>query len=405
MKKTAERSNQEGNPEAPDSEAEAKQVPEKLRPSKDHASEVKLVENSLSHRTGSPHIHDDNTSPSSEATPLSHSEEAEIDPIPLHLPLSQLTNVPEPKLKTEDYKRKRAFFDEEEFPSSSPPENPLSSKRQRHLNEHELPVEIASTPEPDPELDEVQSTVEEERPGLLDLDDITTPEGQYDEEDFEDIDNHLGRLPSQILSSPQRPAPTSRTQAIFQNPTQYLDLEVPGPEGGWSGDDADRDRDSPRISDQTPDSDYMPDTTDPNTQALLASKTQVPDFSLPEPDGGWDDIPSSPPIQPPVSPTRSEVSTQVDNWIDGRIASGHSQQNVLRALECTSMDTDLAAKVLERLRKGKGVPRDVRGVWTESDDENLEATDARKLERLERKHGGEGVKTRWDFLRYYRAGG
>jgi len=250
----------------------------------------------------------------------------------------------------------------------------------------------------------------------LNLDDITTPEGFFDDvEDFEDIDTQFGGPPSQSLSSPEHTALATRAQAVFVDPTQYIDFNVPPPEDGWSDDDPVSNLESPTSSPPAA-TNNSPEATHPDTQALLTSKTQLPDFSVPEPSGGWDLSPasssppnlppasSSPPNLPPASPTQSQITADLDAWIDARIAAGHTPSNVELALRSTSVDAELAAVVLEHLRKGEGLPKEMRGVWTEEDDADLEATDARRLGRVERKHGGDAVGLRWEFLGVYKWG-
>ncbi len=311
-----------------------------------------------------------------------------------------------PHLPTEEPKRKPAFFDDEEIPSSSPPEMPSSSKRQRRSTMQERPIEIASTPEGSPAPYAARPKSEKEHDGRLNLDDITTPEGFFDDvEDFEDIDTQFGGPPSQSLSSPEHTALATRAQAVFVDPTQYIDFNVPPPEDGWSDDDPVSNLESPTSSPPAA-TNNSPEATHPDTQALLTSKTQLPDFSVPEPSGGWDLSPasSSPPNLPPASPTQSQITADLDAWIDARIAAGHTPSNVELALRSTSVDAELAAVVLEHLRKGEGLPKEMRGVWTEEDDADLEATDARRLGRVERKHGGDAVGLRWEFLGVYKWG-
>lgn len=44
------------------------------------------------------------------------------------------------------------------------------------------------------------------------------------------------------------------------------------------------------------------------------------------------------------------------------------------------------------------VPDGIPGIWTYQDDRVLQGTDAKLLEALERKHGGEAFEARWHFL-------
>ena len=99
-----------------------------------------------------------------------------------------------------------------------------------------------------------------------------------------------------------------------------------------------------------------------------------------------------------------EAARQMDKWIDDRVGNGKgiSEEQVIQALQCTSMDPNLADKVLEYLAAGKGIPADMRGVWTAEDDVCLEGTDARGVERINQKHGRDLVEARFEYLEYQR---
>lgn len=120
---------------------------------------------------------------------------------------------------------------------------------------------------------------------------------------------------------------------------------------------------------------------------------------------------------PPSSPESEEDSAEepdegtggavhdIDEWIDIRLRTGkaENEQQVIQALRCTSMDPDLADRVLDQLVAGKGIPQDMRGVWTPEDDRCLEGTDARDIDRLLKKHGTELYNRRFEYLEMVRA--
>jgi telomeric repeat-binding factor 2-interacting protein 1 len=58
----------------------------------------------------------------------------------------------------------------------------------------------------------------------------------------------------------------------------------------------------------------------------------------------------------------------------------------------------MADKVLEYLTAGKGIPDDMRGVWTAEDDECLQAEEYSRVQRALTKHGEEAYKERWEYL-------
>ncbi|KAL8963918.1 MAG: hypothetical protein Q9197_007051 [Variospora fuerteventurae] len=88
--------------------------------------------------------------------------------------------------------------------------------------------------------------------------------------------------------------------------------------------------------------------------------------------------------------------------MDGAIALGYSDDAVSLALKCTGFDYALAARVLEALKDTNRLPREMRGCWTEEDDADLDrSVDARRIRRLEDKHGKEALERRWAFLREF----
>lgn len=404
MKRKARQSEEDAISKTASSKAEVKSVPQRPKSPVKTASKARPAERDVFYQPASSSVHYTDTSLPAATFSNPCSEEHKTGMPSLDLRQSQVASMAKPVNDLQNHKRKHAFFDDEELPSSSPPEMPSSSKRRRQSTAQERPIEIASTPERSPAPNADRSFMEHD--GRLALDDVTTPEGFLDdEEDFEDIDTHFGRPLSQSLSSPERTAPPTRTQAVFIDPTQYIDFDVPPPEDGWSNDSAVSDPEFPTSSPPMT-STRGPEKPQLDTQALLTTKTQLPDFSIPEPSGGWDPSPSlsPPPEHHPASPTQSEITADLDAWIDARIAVGHTPSNVELALKSTSMDAELATAVLSHLRKGDGVPQEMRGVWTEEDDADLEATDARRLERLERKHGSKALGLRWEFLEVYKWG-
>lgn len=346
----------------------------------------------------------------------------------------------------ETLKRKHVAIDDEDLPSSSPI-GPISPKR-RWPSGSGLPVEIASTPEKrrQPDIEEPSSPLyiklelEEDEPNL--------PAQFYENE------RAFGQQLSDTLSESGHIV--SNTQALFGNANPLVDFDVPVPEGGWdndeplvqnssqpesfdiplaedSGEDNKRNiREFTQLVDfdlvppegvwdeqdagireesKSPSTEiYDPQPALPDTQAIFQSKTPAPDFSMPEPDGGWSSmIVSSPPLMP-SSPraesifSQTELKDQMDAWIDAHAVKGISVEQVESVLKSTSMDTALASKALRRLAKKGALPENWKGVWTESDDEDLKSTDARKIQRLQEKHDADCLTARWEFLDFYAEG-
>lgn len=103
----------------------------------------------------------------------------------------------------------------------------------------------------------------------------------------------------------------------------------------------------------------------------------------------------------------SEQDQDIDTWIDTRLQTGEAKnvEQVIEALRCTSMDPRLAGKVLGHLVAGKGIPRNMPGVWTAEEDRILEGNDARSIERVYKKHGPEYFNARWEYLEFARNSG
>ena len=357
----------------------------------------------------------------------------------------------------ETLKRKHVGM-EEELPSSSPL-GPLTPKRKRP-SASELPLEIASTPEKrrEPDTEGLSS------PLFIKLE-LEEDESSISE-DLIQTDSPLGQQLSDTLSEPGRVV--TNTQAIFGDATQLIDFDISAPEGSWDDeellvqnfnqpvsfdtppleDGSEKNKHSIRESTQQIDFDLLPpeggwdeligpgsiaqeggldenepqvkeesespnaeiddrQPTLPDTQAILRGKTPAPDFSVPDPDGGWNSlIASSPPLMP-ASPrpesvfSQTDLKEQMDAWIDAHAINGISVQQVESALKSTCMDTALAHKALRHLAKRGAWPTDRRGVWTASDDEDLRSTDARKIQRLQGKHGADCLTARWEFLDFY----
>ena len=230
---------------------------------------------------------------------------------------------------------------------------------------------------------------------------------------YEDgVDAHM---PIKSLLDPDRNR--SQTQAIFREPTPIIDFDVPEPDEGWGhpepgGKQQDFRTDYETISTKTDDT----QANSVDTQAILRGTTQVPDLDLPLPEGGWDSLPpsSSQEASKNYRTLESEASSsadrdQFDAWITSYVQEGFSKEFVQEVVGRTSIDTNLAGKLLDSLQKGKGksqggkkheIPHDWRGVWTAAEDEDLFSTDARKINKLEAKHGTELLQSRWEYLEF-----
>ena len=296
-------------------------------------------------------------------------------------------------------KRKRLIV--EEMPSSSPPQFKLSPLPSRTTKK---PREIASTPDRSP-----RRHIKEKQESLY-LEDVF--EAETDEvlkDSQESASSPLGQQPSESLSEPDRTVRHS-TQALFQAATPHIDFEVPIPEGGWGGDEDAENADQSESDSQYDSARELPAL--PDTQAVLEGKTQVPDLTIPDPDNPWDALlpPSSPPIIMPSSPAavsesssvqQAHLDAKIDALITDRVAQGFSTEQVLIVLNSTCTDIPLTEQVLLQMGPQKGqfrLPSNTEGVWTEEDDRDLYSSDARKVGRLEPKHGADKVNARYEWL-------
>ncbi|KAL8738289.1 MAG: hypothetical protein Q9181_000878, partial [Wetmoreana brouardii] len=338
---------------------------------------------------------------------------------------------------TSPTKRRRQTSEAIEIPSSSPPEPPKSKKRLPLDDRDGAFREIVSTPEHGSTrrlAREIPNTYPAENPdpaGMIDLRDDADLLKPLDEEDYQ---TDVARSPSPELGGSLSPPVTTRriiseTQAIFQRPTPTTNFELPPPEGGWDDEEDDQGDGAQKITrrkratddrrpgnsdeedegeedqelpeehsaigeDEEDEENNANDAAIPDTkpsssrndrhtiQAILNAETQLPDFSLAEPEGGWDSLlPSSPPTSSrhsdpdiqsqvdqqllfeyhsspakPKSPT-PDYALQVDEFIDGHISQGYDEDSILVALKATNMDPGLSSRVLEAMRRdGERLP-------------------------------------------------
>lgn len=309
------------------------------------------------------------------------------------------------------------------------------------------PSEIASTPENSPlrQGSSANLRLPTEHTGINNVSDgaksdaeSSTVDGSENRDDI----GPLGRPPSPTLSSPTRTisntqaSPHRETQAIFEDPTPFVDLDVPPPDEGWDDEELSFFEpdpntqliDSPPLPPSSPHINVIPETQ-PNTlgtQSLRDSGTQIPDFSLAEPDGGWDTLDLIPPMSssPPSmadehsspvpvprarSPTPAPGLLQdtIESFCDQHVLAGYAFDDCMASMKATCLDLPLAESVLRYMtRKGKGrIPRSERGIWTKDDDDDLLAKDARRVARVYEKHGEGSGEKRWEFLDLWKGTG
>lgn len=161
-----------------------------------------------------------------------------------------------------------------------------------------------------------------------------------------------------------------------------------------------------------------------STQDILDAETQQPDFHMPMPPDTDDDaeLPADPlqSLRPPTSSsaaisqsqqpvdlsqtqTLSTHNDDIDTYITTmNVRRGYSEASIIRALKVSSLRPELAELVLSEEKAGRGVPKDVAGVWDEVEDAVIEGGDAAKMRRVEEKHGWDELVARLEFLRSWR---
>jgi len=151
-------------------------------------------------------------------------------------------------------------------------------------------------------------------------------------------------------------------------------------------------------------------TTIPSTQSSPHTEpVHIPvlESSDDGPDPLFLELPYLPPSpEPDDSEESDEDLPDVGGWIAMQLERGIADEaTIVAVLRSTTMDQDLADKVLENWDPSTAIPDNVRGVWTAKDDKCLEATDGRDVERAITKHGEEFTNIRWEYLRMAREKG
>lgn len=101
------------------------------------------------------------------------------------------------------------------------------------------------------------------------------------------------------------------------------------------------------------------------------------------------------------SQTESE-SNEIQEFINGFVAKGFEAETVQQMLTITTMEVDLAVRLLSDYAKGLEIPKDIPGVWTEEDDNGVKShVRSGDYKRALKKHGEVRCSRRKEFLRDY----
>lgn len=164
------------------------------------------------------------------------------------------------------------------------------------------------------------------------------------------------------------------------------------------------------------------------TQNLFNTQPSLAFNDLPPPPGGWSALASptgEPSFPPPAHSSQSLSGSDVDSdssspptdlstFLSSHLPSSLSptevdehEAHLLRALftvttssanDLKPSDYALADTVYTHLQRTGSIPGNLKGVWTEEDDERLFGGDAREIDRVRRKHGDEALRGRWVIL-------
>jgi hypothetical protein len=219
--------------------------------------------------------------------------------------------------------------------------------------------------------------------------DLLEPEGGFTVSDEEDPDERN----DQDLINEQLRLDLSR----LNKESIELDVDVPEPEGGFASSDHERlqredSYESDDIIHENMDEDHIPELLDP-----------VGGFTQPQDSNEETLFVSAPSSLNPDSDSDAsaqEIHTFSD-LANPLLAKGYTLDLIIEAIHLTSANKTLLEPVLMDLKRGN-VPYDVKGVWTEKDDADLQGADARAIARVEKKHGvkgPEGWKVRVKFLK------
>ena len=354
-------------------------------------------------------------------------------------------------------KRNTGSDDEgEDSPSLPPFGNQEQAKRRRKSKELPKSLEIPSTPEPYA-VKRLQSAIEERgssqelgsptprpqrslhkrngpddtSPSLLHVpqDHYTLlSRGRNDESDQDQSSPRIDGQENETLPS------TPRRREIVDPDTQTSPLSVRlvsdhdlPPPSSFSQAQSEKEQDS---GSPTPEFETAPEfsqvwqTAHEEAEAAAAqpdiqwrrdgtvAETQPEDgFALPEPEGGWDDLPLPPEADATEADEIAKVKSQdeddasseaesIEGWVATHLEADPDADDelLLRAAGIADLDFKLADIVYRCLVQGKPVPENMMGVWTEKDDAALRGNDANEIKRIEEKHGEDRLEGRWHWL-------
>ncbi|EXJ95494.1 hypothetical protein A1O1_00616 [Capronia coronata CBS 617.96] len=221
------------------------------------------------------------------------------------------------------------------------------------------------------------------------------------------------------------------TQDLFEDPeigsdAMGFNLDLPEPEGGWDtilgSADADLLAEYSELANPDVEESGSPHAGHPNEVESIQSDSIIEQILIPPP---------PPSILAATTGSDDDTDTEAEaRELDEFIALHKSLHPYLKGielllfkvLEATIFDLDLATRVVEIMladirrqysrRRSNSlvvdeirVPRNMKGVWTEEDDNLLTSANGRDVERAIKKHGQKGCNARFEYLEKIAVGG
>ena len=266
------------------------------------------------------------------------------------------------------------------------------------------------------ENDEILEVAESEHEGDLDDGAVTTT--ALDVEESERGGEEKMKSFSKVRHEPSR----IETQALFKTvPHEKIDptdmFALPEPEGDWTtieDDQADTgglDEDIGGREEEGSDADESEEMSPspslvprPNAVATAAPTLSPPPRRVhahslatksPPPPAKTHPCPQSPKPQ-----LQSTLQSQIMAYLSTQLsANPHtSELQLITAIQATCFAQPLIPRVYHSLSSGHGLPKNMKGCWTEEDDETLQKGMRGGVSMLEGKHGMNGVRRRSAWL-------
>ncbi|KAF2438255.1 hypothetical protein P171DRAFT_437314 [Karstenula rhodostoma CBS 690.94] len=277
----------------------------------------------------------------------------------------------------------------------------------RHLGTEEDPVEVSSAGTDSQqltqdELPEVRSTAQPMDDGddwdMEGLEAIAPPQRAIDQDGSE----HLSDSPTPRAARSK--ASAFDTQAILSSPSQGASLNpLPLPARLTQLAEADTEDSGEKLASDASTTESLQEFSQMiNEDSHYRGITPLPRLQHSSPPQSPASIVSSTGSGDPDPPLAPD---EVDEYFKEQHAEGFPDEFIAAALKHTRWRPELATEVLQAWKKRQPLPSK-RGIWSDSDDEEVEGGDGMALARLENKHtldGWGGITERMNFLSKYRS--